>query len=63
MGPFSSNGTLQHQKPVSRRRYTLRHNGIIWALAFGMSWLAGLGVVKLLHLVVQLCRSANIAAP
>ena len=60
MGPFSLNGTLPHQKPVSRWRSTLRHNGIIWALAFGLSWLAGLGVVKLLHIIVQLFRGTDI---
>jgi hypothetical protein len=60
-GPYSLNGTLPHRKPVGRWRHALRHTGIVWALAFGLSWLAGLGVIKLLHIVVQLFRSADIA--
>ena len=61
MEPFSLNGTLPLRKPVSRWHSAPRHNCIIWALAFGMSWLAGLGVIKLLHIIVQLFRSADIA--
>jgi hypothetical protein len=57
--PVASNGTLPHGQRYYRWRYALRHTAVIWALALGVSWLAGLGVVKLIAIVISVFHTAH----
>jgi hypothetical protein len=34
---------------------------MVWMLALGLSWLAGLGVVKLVHILVKLVESGGVS--
>lgn len=42
--------------PKPRWRFALRDIAIFWAAALAVSWLMGLGVVKLLHIIDGILR-------
>ena len=47
---ITSNGHVKPRRP-SRPRFAVRDIAIIWVAALTLSWLMGLGVVKLLRLI------------
>jgi hypothetical protein len=49
--------TTNGQQPVTRRwRYTLKDIAVIWMVALILSWLIGLGAVKLIEIVEAILR-------
>jgi hypothetical protein len=54
--PQVSKGALQHRQAGSSCRYSPRRRAVIWLLAFIVSWLAALGLIKLIIMVIGLFR-------
>jgi hypothetical protein len=61
LGPFSSYEAVAQRKSTSRWHDAWPSIGMVWILALVLSWLAGLGVVKLVHILVQLFESGGVS--
>ena len=49
---FATNGYRPTMKQQQRRwRYRVKNVGIIWIIALGLSWLMGLGILKLIKII------------
>jgi hypothetical protein len=57
---WSVDDTLHQEPDCSSCHYSPRCRVIIWALACVVSWLAGLGVIKLIIMVIDIFRTARI---
>jgi hypothetical protein len=54
--PRAAKDTLPHQPARCSYRYSPRRRAVIWILAFVVSWLLALGLIKLIIMVIGLFR-------
>jgi hypothetical protein len=53
---LATNGQTPASRPKRRWRYTVKDVAIIWLVALTLSWLMGLGAVKLIEIIDGILR-------